>query len=309
MLGRLLSSPRKVMKRTKQLLYFVSHRADHAEYLRVIGTARAAGVASADKLIDLKYLGIYLSDFMSTETRRQILMHHYAFLTQKITDASKGRLWSAGATLWERHDEETGNTFRVIVEQSALSPMEGESQLRFTLGDTTLCTLTFSVLHGASIGLPHGQVIFIGGVQGGQNCRQEIRVAAKANGEIAPAAILLVAAKAIAQAMGIGHIVGVSSEGQAAMGYAGEKISLSYDAMWLDAGAIQTENGFFIVAPGEEKRLDDIRSKHRARTRRKRQLKLEITKQVRRRTADVFALAEHHFDDEESIEAGDEAIA
>ncbi|WP_320533997.1 DUF535 family protein [Robbsia andropogonis] len=227
MLARLLNSPRKLVKRTRQLLHFVSHRAEHAEYLHVIRMARQAGVASDDKLIDLKYLGVYLSEFMNTEARRQILMHHYGFLTRKITDPRLGARWTTGATLWERRDEALGHAFNIVVEQSALSPMEGESQLRFTMGDLTLCTLTFSFLRGRDINLPHGEVIFIGGVQGGVDCREQIRMAAKSNGEIVPNAMLLVASKALAQAMGIGYIVGVSSDGQAAMGYAGEKISLN----------------------------------------------------------------------------------
>ena len=59
-----------------------------------------------------------------------------------------------------------------------------------------------------------------------------------------------IAANAIAEALGIGHIVGVSSQGQAAMGYARQKITLSYNAMWLEASATQTESGFFTVVPG-----------------------------------------------------------
>lgn len=290
MLDRLLGSPLKLFKRVRQGLYFISHRADHAEYMRVIRRARAAGVAPADKLIDLKYLGVYLSEFMSTETRRRILMDHYAFLSNTVAGAGRGTSWAAGVTIWQRRDDAIGQDFRIVLEQSALSPMEGESQLRFEMGERTLCTLTFSFLHGASIDLPHAQIMFIGGVQGGLNCQQEIRIAAKSNGEIVPNALLLIAAKGIAEALDVGHIVGVASDGQAAMGYAREKIRFSYDAMWLDAGAIHTAGGFFIVTPGVEKPIDDIASKHRSRSRRKRQLKVAIKDRIRRETAELFGL-------------------
>lgn len=293
MLGRLLASPKKLVKRANQLCYFLSHRAEHSEYRRVIRAARAAGVASNEKLLDLKYLGVYLSERMGTEARRQILIHHYTFLTGKVRDAVRARQWLGGVTLWQRSDENIGQTFRIVLEPSMLSPMEGESQLRFSMGDITLCTLTFSFLLGDDIELDHGQILFIGGVQGGVDCRDPIRTAAKSNGEVAPADMLLIGAKAIAEAMGVPFIVGVSSERQAAAGYAGKKIALSYDAMWLQAGSTRTANGFFIVSPCvEERPLEDIAARHRARTRRKRLLKSEIRTQIREHTAAMFGLGE-----------------
>ena len=287
-LDRILISPSKARKRARQIIYFVSHLPEHANYRRVLRAARRSGVVGADLLIDLKYLGVYLAEFMSTETRRGILSFHYAFLTRKFGDAELGRLWTDGVVIWHRCDETVGQEFSITVEQSALSPMEGESQLRFLMGATMLCTLTFSFLDGASIGLPAAEVLFIGGVQGGANCRREIRIAAKANGEIAPASMLLVATTAIAERFGAGTIAGVSTEDQAAMGHAGDKISLSYDAMWLEAGATRTGNGFFQVVPGSEKPLHMICSRRRSRTRRKRQLKLQVKNAILQRMDELF---------------------
>ncbi|WP_320533998.1 hypothetical protein [Robbsia andropogonis] len=61
--------------------------------------------------------------------------------------------------------------------------------------------------------------------------------------------------------------------------------------MWQEAGAIHTDNGYFVVVPGAlEKPLDAIRSKHRTRTLRKRQLKTEINAEIQKRVRELFGL-------------------
>lgn len=294
MLDRVRSSPGKVSKRLRQLLYFLSHPISHADYLRVLKAARKRGVAGTDPLLAVKYLGVYLVDSMSTKARREALSFHFDFLTRKIVTFQLGRAWTEGTVIWHRCDQASGHEYSVHLERAALSPLEGESQLRFTMDSLTLCTLTFSFLCGACLGLPQTESLFIGGVQGGANCREQIRIAAKANGEIAPASLLLIAAKAIAEAFEVGFVVGVSHEGQAAMGYAREKISLNYDAMWLEAGAERTASGYFVVEPGLEKPLEEVSSKHRSRTRRKRALKIEIRREIVGTVRGLFGLAPPH---------------
>jgi len=276
MLGRILSSPAKVTKRLRQFEYFISHLPQHVAYLKKIRAARRRGVVGSDPLIGMKYLGVYLADSMSTAARRDAIAYHYGFLSRSITGAREARRWSTGADIWQLRDEETGQACTIRLESSVLSPMEGESQLRFIFGPKTLCTLTFSFINGTLLGLPAAAVLFIGGVQGGADCRREIRVAARMNGEIAAASMLLVAARAIAQNFGVGYVVGVSGDYHAANPHARQKISLSYDAMWVDSGAMRTTRGFFVIDPGTGKSLSDVSRTHRARTRRKRQRKLEL---------------------------------
>jgi hypothetical protein len=106
-------------------------------------------------------------------------------------------------------------------------------------------------------------------------------MAAKANGEISPAASLLLAAKAIAVAFHVQHVVGVSTERHIACGYEREKLSLSYDDMWLKVGGTRVGEGFFLLTPGTQRPLKDISIPYRRRTRRKRILQGELQDAVR----------------------------
>lgn len=280
----------KPLKRARQLFEVLIHPARHLEYRKAISEARRRALAGQSALLGLKYLGIYLAEFFTTEVRRQIIMFHFDFLARKMACPRAARLWSDGAVLWSSCDEAGGHHYSIVLEPSALSPMEGESQLRFLMDGRMLCTMTFSILDGASIRLPCREALFIGGVQGGLGCRQEIRIAAKANGEIVPSAMLLLAAKALGEALEIGHVAGISSDQHAAMGYARQKIVLSYDALWLDAGATRTDEGFFIVVPGSEGWSAQITGKHRSRTRRKRALKERIKANIRDHAVVLFGL-------------------
>ena len=293
-LDRVLDSPAKASKRVNQLRYLVTHLRDHAAFLKVLRAARRDGVVRPDILTGIKYLGIYLAASMTTEVRRSALAYHYAFLSRTAGRDGSARLWTEGAEIWAWHDAADGDEFSIRLEPATLSPMEGESQLCFIFGAKPLCTLTFSFIDGAIVGLPSEAVLFIGGIQGGANCRREIRIAARANGEIAPASMLLISARAIAEHLGVRYVVGISGEHHAAVPHAGDKITLGYDAMWLEAGALRTEGGFFVVVPGTEKPLAEVSRSHRARTRRKRELKLAVRQQIRTEIARLHGAAGYH---------------
>lgn len=298
----------KFGKRAVQLLHMLAHPRRHMDYVRAIRRAQANGLAPAGALMSVKYLGVYLAEFLTTEARRRAIIFHYDLVARALPPRGDRHVWRDGCTIWSRHSHNVnvrgGNIggddvggddvgdFAIVLEDARLSPMEGESQLRFTMGGLTLCTLSFSFLPGASVDLPCAETMFIGGVQGGAHCRDEIRLAAKANGEISPSAMLMVAARAIVEAMSVDHVVGVSSEFQAAMGYAAEKISLSYDKLWLESGAVQCPSGLFSIMPGSvAKPLDQISRSHRARTRRKRELKAALKIEMRRNVEQMFGLA------------------
>jgi Protein of unknown function (DUF535) len=213
-------------------------------------------------------------------------------LKHRITSFGKRQLWNEGISIWHRYGDSREPDLVIRLERATLAPMEGEAQLRFSLGNLTLCTLTFCFLEGANIGLPSDVVLLIGGLQGAANRRREIRMAAKANGEISPAASLLLAAKAIAMAFRVQYVVGVSTDQHIAWGYAREKISLSYDDMWLKAGGTRVDEGFFVLAPGTEKPLKDIPISHRQRTRRKRMLQGELQDAVLLSVQEAFRAIE-----------------
>jgi uncharacterized protein VirK/YbjX len=300
----IFDSRAKALKRVRQIHYVISHLPQHCHHQRVLREARLSCVASRDVLLNFKYLGGYLAEHLSTEARRAAISFHYTFLKNNITSSEERQLWNDGVSVWHQCGDSRAHDLVIRLERATLAPMEGEAQLRFYLGNLTLCTLTFCLLDGASIGLPSGVVLLIGGVQGAANCRTEIRMAAKANGEISPAACLLLTAKAIATAFRVQYVVGVSTERQLSWGYAREQLSLSYDDMWLNAGGTRVDQGFFLLTPGTQKPLRDIPISHRSRTRRKRVLQGELQDavllSVRNTFRSIAALPIHHETEPES---------
>ena len=279
----------KLGRRARQFFQLIANYREHLAYRRELQAARRVGVADADRLTAIKYTGDYLSASLSLRARRDSLKFHYRFLTRAMTSAAGAAVWQRGAAIWARDAE--GERLEVTLSRSTLAPMEGESQLSFLMGNRALCTLTFSFVHGRDLQLPCDEAIFIGGLQGGLDCRQEIRRAAKINGEVSPAAMLLLAAEALANILDVEHMVGVSTQEQAAAVYSQEKIVLSYDRLWQELGAHHARTGFYVKAIAVTEEADKaITGSHHSRTRRRRVLKKNIRREIEERIAALFGM-------------------
>src|SRR5215469_7014553 len=149
----IFGSRAKALKRVRQILYMISHFPQHCHHQRVLRDARLSGVAGCDVLLNFKYLGGYLAEHLSTEARRAAISFHYAFLKKNITSSEERQLWNDGVSVWHQCGDGRAHDLVVRLERATLAPMEGEAQLRFSLGNLTLCTLTFCLLDGPSIGL------------------------------------------------------------------------------------------------------------------------------------------------------------
>ncbi len=275
--------PVKLGRRAYQVLRLMAHARGHLGYWRELRAARRAGIADADRLTAVKYLGAYLSSSLTLRARRDCLRFHYRFLADAMRSSANGAVWRRETQVWSAHIA-GGPPLRVTLGRSTLAPMEGESELCFMMGDRTLCTLTFAFVHGRDLQLPCSEAIFIGGLQGGLDCRQQIRDAAKLNGEISPAAMLLLAAEAIANVLGVDHMVGVSTDEQAAAGYAVPKIALSYDRLWQERGAHHVRTGFYVKAIAAADDADKaVAGSHPSRTRRRRVLKKMLRRDIEQR--------------------------
>ncbi|MBV9747223.1 MAG: DUF535 family protein, partial [Acetobacteraceae bacterium] len=262
----------KVGRRARQLGYVLAHPLRHWRLQRLIAAAQRKGVAAPDRSIGWKYLGEYLAGDLSTADRARLIGSHYRFLLRRLPEEALRRAWARGLRLWERQVGEDAYVIRLA--QSTFSAMEGETQLSFFRNEARLFTLTFALVGGRALGLAYDSAMFIGGMQGGYQCRHTNRLAARDNGEIAPSAMVVIAARAVAQMLGIDQIAAVSSGRQAAAAYAGGKIRFSYDDHWRQLGSDRFTNGFFLVDPSPASRnLDHLSPAHRARARRKARLK------------------------------------
>jgi uncharacterized protein VirK/YbjX len=239
-------------------------------------------------MIPFKYLGDYLSLSMSTEERRQALAGHYLRLESMAGISADHVRWRDSILLWEIVESDEHSAQRIFLEPAELAPMEGELQLRFASGRRNLFTLTFLLAPGELFGSPAETILFIGGMQGGIDCRVEMRRAARENGEISPAAMLLLAMRALAKVLGVDQIVAVGEDDQIAKSYASDRMKLDYCDFWTQAGGVRHGNFYLLFNETIDKPLREIPITHRSRTRRKRERKAHIREEIEMRLRLLF---------------------
>ncbi len=226
-----------------------------------------------------KYLHGYLSRALDIRARSAILANHYHYLDGRVKADFIGRICRGKIPLWET--EAAGHRYGIALTYP--NNEEGELFLTFTEDDTTIFTLSFTIAPGNVLELADEQVAFIGRLQGVVNQRESIRRATKALQEVAPAALLLDAVRAISTAMDIPGIVGVSAENQICLREKRRSSAASvYDEFWISAGAYRASDlGYYLPTELQEKPLSSIQNKYRSRVKRKRQFRSEAVNQIR----------------------------
>ncbi len=259
-------------RRLRQLLVLLFHPSDHRIYVQETNGYIDRGIARDGFFQRHKYLGDYLARSLTPNTRRHIILSHYRFVGKKVADPALREIIDHGIVLWEQVFDAHRAT--ILLSRSELGPMEGEWQLQFMLDDLVLCTLSFVFASMPHFDPDREVVCLIGGIQGGLDCRSAIRIAAKANHEIAPTTMLILAVKATAQALGAGAVYGVCSRDRIAEVYAADRITADYDAIWHSLGATRRAQACFNLSHGLiERDLSDIPLSHRRRTKLKRRRK------------------------------------
>ncbi len=151
--------------------------------------------------------------------------------------------------------------------------LEGDLLLEHAIDRETLYRFSFAIVPAGILG--RSETVVIGGSQGVHGTGLLTRAAAKANGEINPAATLMIALRALCQALGIGEIHGVRADNQPVV-YARADHNLgAYDSLWAQHGG-SAQGGFYVMDARLSDDSQSLDSGHRSRTRRKRRLKQAI---------------------------------
>ena len=274
-----------LVKRLRQLAYLCRHPFDHYRCSSVIRRAQLPGYP----LIALKYLGDHLSLSLHTPKRRQALMGHYSALPKLLRPAVRRRLGD-GVLLWQKDLPGDCPPLSIILEPSRLAPMEGELQLTFSFR-TELLVLTFLLAPGPVFDVSARSVLFIGGVQGRIGSREEMREASKLNGEISPAAMLILAIQAFARAAGVDELIAIGENDHISMAYSPSAIRFDYCDFWTKAGGARVGPYHRIPIETPQKPLSEIPLTHRGRTKRKREAKSLIRQRLERRFRHILAPA------------------
>jgi uncharacterized protein VirK/YbjX len=225
-----------------------------------------------------KYLHKYLARSFDIHSRSAILSNHYQYLNERVKPDFISRICRGKIMLWENE----ADGYRYGIGLTYPKNEEGELFLIFSEDDAPLFTLSFTFAPGKVLGLADEQIAFIGRLQGVANSRESIKRATKSFQDIAPAALLLDAVRAIAASMNISGIVGVSARNQVCLSDRRRNTAAyAYDEFWLSADArMLGELGYYLPTVSEEKPLSSIKNNHRSRVKRKRLFRSELGKQV-----------------------------
>lgn len=268
----------KLRRRIEQLLYLASHPIDHWRITQRLRTVQSG----ADRYTRFKYLGNYLALGMRIKDRGRALNSHYKLLDKVWTGATQAQLRD-GIVVWERQVSNDQPPLRIILE-TARASREGELRLRFTFR-SELFKITFLLSDGEPFQTDAKTVLFVGGAQGGSNCREETREASKHNGEIAPSVMLLMAVQELAKLIEAEAVIAVRTRDQLSSKYASTQMQLDYDSFWISAGAILQSNYFRLPLENLSKSLSDLTHPHRRRTQRKGKMKAIVRAEIRLRLA------------------------
>ena len=275
-------------RRSAQLGYLATHYRAHARYAREIEQFVVRGLTSPGVFQRYKYLGGYLARSLSRSVRRGMILAHYRFTDDRVDRDAHGRLRRDGVVIWRGDGE--GHDAVITLTTAQRAPMEGEWQLQYDFAGKTISTLSFLFAPLPRSDESGGIACLIGGVQGGRDCRFEIRQAAKANHEIAAPAMLLLTCRGIAAALGVETFCGVSSRDRIASLYAGDELKADYDKFWAAEGATRIVGGFHLLShPPVERDLSAVARTHRRRTKIKRAYKAALLKELTDASARLLA--------------------
>jgi uncharacterized protein VirK/YbjX len=174
--------------------------------------------------------------------------------------------------------QHNGTDFDVMLGPSRGLGREGELMLTLHINGALLMRSSISVLPAKMMGLPgDGHVMFLGCFQGMSNTKDLIKQATQALERTKPGYFLLNALQALAQAWGLVSIVGVSDKQHAYASYfsLSKRISMSYDELWQQLGAIdQTAQGHWQLPLVWEPRPEhEVESKKRSALKRRNALR------------------------------------
>ena len=160
---------------------------------------------------------------------------------------------------------------------------DGNIALILNINSDPIYHLSFTIVPGHIFNMPDDHILYITRMQGGGNRFDLIRCATKSLYEISPPALLLIAVRAIANALNIENIAGITVKDHPYLGRmpAADHYFSNYDNFWTSVGGKKiNDNVYILQTKPDEKPLSDIKQSHRRRTKIKRQRQIDIMDQI-----------------------------
>lgn len=229
--------------------------------------------------IVFKYLHQYLFLSMGRTARLAAFLFHYRFILAYATTGFYSELIARKHIVWKT--SLAAGELKIRLTFPFPDDQEGDLSLVASVDSQQLYILSFSIIQGALIGLPHPQVIFIARIQGLSDI-ETIRHVTSQCEDITPPALLMSALEGLTQAFCIPVIVGVSASEQLSSAKLtnGRSLVFDYDFYWESMGGEKSTDHFIFQVPFIHKPIEEIRSNHRRRTIKKRAYRKSVSELV-----------------------------
>ncbi|WP_157405681.1 DUF535 family protein [Asticcacaulis benevestitus] len=270
---------RELVERASRAITLARHVLPYMSFYRKFLASGYGQVVPRDQgLYNRKFLTPYLATFLTTAERLIIQGNLCDVLDRTFTSQNLMRQLRRGIVLWQSSDPGTSQSITLKIAERTV--IEGDLLLEHHLDGLSLHKLSFTFVPGRILNKACPQVLFIGGSQGLHSSAEQVRHAAKANGEITPANMLIIAMRGLALALGIDQICGVRAHSQPVV-HDKPKASVSvYDDLWLMNGGMCKPNYYVMPVDTSHDLTKDIEGKNRSRTRRKRRLRQSLTETI-----------------------------
>ncbi|SPF49893.1 hypothetical protein SBDP1_840005 [Syntrophobacter sp. SbD1] len=225
--------------------------------------------------IVFKYAGhYYLGRSFDSKCRGAIMINHYGFLYNHLPKDFVEKIITSKLVLWKMRQ---GDKLYTVTITFPYHDTEGDIGLTFNIDGCEISKASFTIIKGHMVGIDNDNVIMIARVQGSDGKFDLIRQATKELNEVAPHVILVIAIQAIASALNIESIAGITCKEHVDSDY----IRFDYDEFWMSMGGDKiNEQVFCVPTKPDNKPMAMVKANHRCRTKRKRQFKLDIYDQV-----------------------------
>jgi uncharacterized protein VirK/YbjX len=254
------------------------HIRQQREILQVLSIPLFQKLVFTHPELPFKYLSRdYLARDLTAVDRASCFTHHYRRLGAAIPSRMLREVLRGGAVLMEKTEGE--NHYAIVLGLVRTEVREGELFLQLRVNGEIVYVLQFTMVPGNVVGSAAKEALLISRLQGMKGCYKQIHAATRAFRDVAPPALLLAVLQGFAKAVGIRELAAVSATSQFSYTpeYAASFVE-AYDDFFTEMGATRSSGIFFSSPIPLEER--PVESNHKARTRKKRIFRLEITENI-----------------------------
>jgi uncharacterized protein VirK/YbjX len=267
---------RSCLRLSHLLIFNIS---DFLRFAKVLMLPNVKHLVCRNPKIVLQFLSnSYLDLSLDTRSRLKIITNHYRFINKYLNEDFTKNISVGDIVLWEETIET--NHYSITLSYTEYD-YEGSLDLILNMNSIQIYHLSFVIVPGQIFNMTDDQVLYITRMQSVGKRFDLIKCATKALHEIHPSAMLFIAARAVASALNITSIAGITVKDQVCLGYKPVKDFTNYDNFWISMGGVMINNRVYLLQTlPEVKPLSMINQSHRRRTRIKRQIQSDIMSQL-----------------------------